>query len=42
MAGLTNQITEGSFLLFLANLIGITFTSLVVFLLQRYGSLVPC
>ena len=42
VAGLTNQIAEGSFLLFLANLIGITVTSLVVFLLQRYGSLVPC
>ena len=38
VAGLTNQIAEGSFLLFLANLIGITVTSLVVFLLQRYGS----
>ena len=35
VAGLTNQIAEGSFLLFLANLIGITVTSLVVFLLQR-------
>ena len=32
VAGLTNQIAEGSFLLFLANLIGITVTSLVVFL----------
>ena len=42
VAGLTNQIAEGSFLLFLANLIGITVTSLVVFLVQRYGSLVPC
>ena len=31
VAGLTNQIAEGSFLLFLANLIGITVTSLVVF-----------
>ena len=30
VAGLTNQIAEGSFLLFLANLIGITVTSLVV------------
>ena len=41
VAGLTNQIAEGSFLLFLANLIGITVTSLVVFLLQRYGSFIP-
>ncbi|WP_370631125.1 DUF389 domain-containing protein [Synechococcus sp. MU1642] len=38
VAGLTNQIAEGSFLLFLANLIDITVTSLVVFLVQRYGS----
>ena len=30
VAGLSNQITEGSFLLFLANLIGITFASLIV------------
>ena len=42
VAGLTNQIAEGSFLLFLANLIGITVTSLVVFLLQSYGSLSSC
>ena len=42
VAGLTNQIAEGSFLLFLANLIGITVTSLVVFLLQRYGSIRRC
>ena len=42
VAGLTNQIAEGSFLLFLANLIGITVTSLVVFLLQRYGSFRSC
>ena len=42
VAGLTNQIAEGSFLLFLANLIGITATSLVVFLLQRYGSFRTC
>ena len=35
VAGLTNQIAEGSFLLCLANLIGITVTSLVVFLVQR-------
>ena len=42
VAGLTNQIAEGSFLLFLANLIGITVTSLVVFLLQLYGSFRSC
>ncbi len=42
VAGLTNQIAEGSFLLFLANLIGITVTSLVVFLVQRYGSFRRC
>ena len=42
VAGLTNQIAEGSFLLFLATLIGITVTSLVVFLVQRYGSLRTC
>ena len=42
VAGLTNQIAEGSFLLYLANLIGITVTSLVVFLLQRYGSIRSC
>ena len=42
VAGLTNQIAEGSFLLFLANLIGITVTSLVVFLVQRYGSSRTC
>ena len=42
VAGLTNQIAEGSFLLFLANLIGITVTSLVVFLVQRYGSFRTC
>lgn len=41
-AGLTNQIAEGSFLLFLANLIGITVTSLLLFLLQRYGSFRSC
>ncbi|MBT65766.1 MAG: TIGR00341 family protein [Synechococcus sp. NP17] len=39
VAGLSNQISEGSFLLFLANLIGITFASLMMFLLQRYGSI---
>ena len=42
IAGLSNQIAEGSFLLFLANLIGITVASLVVFLLQRYGSIQHC
>ena len=42
VAGLTNQIAEGSFLLFLANLIGITVTSLVVCLVQRYGSVRRC
>ena len=42
VAGLTNQIAEGSFLFFLANLIGITVTSLVVFLVQRYGSIRRC
>ena len=39
VAGLTNQVAEGSFLLFLANLIGITVTSLVVFMVQRYGDI---
>ena len=39
VAGLTNQVSEGSFLLFLANLIGITVASLVVFMVQGYGSL---
>jgi len=39
IAGLTNQVAEGSFLLFLANLIGITVASLVVFMVQRYGSI---
>ena len=38
VAGITNQISEGSFLLFLANLIGITVASLFIFLIQRYGS----
>ena len=42
VAGLTNQIAEGSFLLFVTNLIGITVTSLVVFLLQPYGSFRTC
>ena len=42
VAGLTNQISEGSFLLFLVNLIGITVASLFVFLVQRYGSIVQC
>ena len=35
VAGLTNQIAEGSFLLFLANLIGIAVASLLVFPLQQ-------
>ena len=39
VSGLTNQIADGSFLLFLANLIGITLASLVVFMVQGYGSL---
>ena len=42
VAGITNQISEGSFLLFLANLIGITVASLFVFLVQRYGSILQC
>ena len=42
VAGITNQISEGSFLLFLANLIGITVASLFVFLVQRYGSILKC
>ena len=42
VAGLTNQIAEGSFLLFLANLIGIAVASLLVFLLQQYGSIGRC
>jgi len=42
VAGITNQISEGSFLLFLANLIGITVASLFVFLVQRYGSVLQC
>ena len=42
IAGLSNQIAEGSFLLFLANLTGIAVASLVVFLVQRYGSVGRC
>ena len=42
VAGITNQISEGSFLLFLVNLIGITVASLFIFLVQRYGSIVQC
>ncbi|WP_115019780.1 TIGR00341 family protein [Synechococcus sp. UW140] len=38
VTGLSNQVSEGSFLLFLANLIGITVASIVVFMVQRYGS----
>lgn len=39
VAGLTNQVSEGSLLLFLANLIGITVASLLGFMVQGYGSL---
>ena len=39
VAGLSNQIAEGSFLLYVANLIGITVAGLLVFLLQQYGSI---
>ena len=42
VAGLTNQISEGSFLLFVASLIGSTVTSHVVFLVQRYASVRRC
>ena len=42
VAGLSNQIAEGSFLLFVANLIGITLAGLLVFLLQQYGSIAKC
>ena len=42
VAGLTNQIAEGSFLLFVASQIGITVTSHVVFLVKRYGSIRRC
>ena len=42
VAGLSNQIAEGSFLLFVANLIGITLAGLMVFLLQQYGSIGKC
>ena len=42
VAGLSNQIAEGSFLLFVANLIGITLAGLMVFLLQQYGSIAKC
>ena len=39
VAGLSNRITEGSFLLFLVNLIGIAFAAVIVFLLHGYGSM---
>ena len=39
IAGLANQVAEGSFPLFLANMIGIMVTSMMVFMLQGYGSL---
>lgn len=39
VAGLTNRIASGSFLLFLVNLIGITFVGLFIFLIHGYGSL---
>ena len=42
VTGLSNQIAEGSFLLFLANLIGIVVASLMVFLIQQYGSFSRC
>ena len=42
VAGLSNQIAEGSFLLYVANLIGITVAGLLVFLLQQYGSIAKC
>ena len=39
IAGLANQVAEGSIPLFLANMIGIMVTSMMVFMLQGYGSL---
>ena len=39
VAGLSNRISEGSFLLFLVNLIGIAFAAVIVFLLHGYGSI---
>ena len=39
VAALSNQIAEGSFLLFLANLTCIAVTSLVAFMVHGYGSL---
>ena len=38
VTGLSNQVSEGSFLLFLANMIGITVTSLTLFVFQGYGN----
>ena len=42
VTGLSNQVAEGSFLLFLANLIGIVVASLMVFLIQQYGTITRC
>lgn len=42
LSGLTNQLAQGSFLLFLANLIGITISALIVFLVLGHGSLARC
>ncbi len=42
VAGISNQISKGSFLLFLANLIGITVASLFVFLIQPYRRTLKC
>ena len=39
VAGLSNRITEGSFLLFLVNLVGISFAAVIVFLIHGYGSI---
>jgi uncharacterized hydrophobic protein (TIGR00271 family) len=39
VAGLSNRIAEGSFLLFLVNLISISFAAVIVFLLHGYGSI---
>ncbi|MFL0769480.1 MAG: DUF389 domain-containing protein [Prochlorococcus sp.] len=42
LPGLTNQIAQGSFLLFLANLVGIAISSIIIFLILGYGSLLKC
>ena len=42
LPGLTNQLAQGSFLLFMANLIGIAISSLIIFLILGYGSLLKC